>query len=101
MRWQCPCSLEGQWYPGVHWEEHSQQVKGGDPAPLLSPSGATFGELCAVLGSSVQERQGATGEGQQRGTKMMRGLEHLLQERLGELGLRRLREDLINTYKHL
>ncbi|RMC15138.1 hypothetical protein DUI87_07320 [Hirundo rustica rustica] len=99
MRWQRPHSLGGQWYPGMHWEERRQQIEGGDPAPLLSPSEAPSGELCAVLGSSAQERQGATGEGQHRGTEVFRGLENLLQEETG--GLRRLRGHLINTYKYL
>lgn len=30
-----PGGQVGQWCPGVHWEEHCQQVTGGDPAPLL------------------------------------------------------------------
>lgn len=55
-----PCGWEGQWYPGVHEEEHVQQVKEGDPTPLLSPSEATSEVLCPVWGSSVQERQGPT-----------------------------------------
>ncbi|KAJ7405711.1 rna-directed dna polymerase from mobile element jockey-like [Willisornis vidua] len=57
----CPCGQEGQWDPGVHWEEHCQQVKGGDPAPLFSRYEAIFGVLCPVLGSLIQERHGAPG----------------------------------------
>jgi len=42
--------------PGVHEEEHGQQVKGGNPPPLFHPGDATSEILCPVLGSSVQER---------------------------------------------
>ncbi|RMC13120.1 hypothetical protein DUI87_10651 [Hirundo rustica rustica] len=69
MSQQCPCGQEGQWYPGLHYEEHSQQVKGGDPAPLLSPGDATSEVLCPVLGSSGQERYGAPGVGPAEGNK--------------------------------
>lgn len=55
----CPCGLEPPWDPGVHLDVYGQQVKGGDPAPLLDPGEATPG----VLGSSVPDRQGTTGEG--------------------------------------
>ncbi|RMC04952.1 hypothetical protein DUI87_18130 [Hirundo rustica rustica] len=63
MSQQCPCGLAGQWYPEVHWEDHCQQIKGGDPAPPLSPGEVTSGVLCPVLGSSVQGRNGAPGVG--------------------------------------
>ncbi|KAJ7395818.1 hypothetical protein BTVI_151141 [Pitangus sulphuratus] len=65
-----------------------QQVRGDDPPPLLSPGEATSGILCPFLGSSVQERQGDTGQYPVEDTKMMRDLEHLsYEEILWELGL--------------
>ena len=43
----------------MHYKEHGQKGKGGDPCPLLCPGKATFGMLCPVQGSSVQERRGS------------------------------------------
>lgn len=43
-----------RWYLELHTEEHSQQVKGVDPSPLLSTV-AMPGVLCLVLGSPVEE----------------------------------------------
>ena len=31
----CSCSLEGQWYPGLHQQTGSQQGEGGHCPPLL------------------------------------------------------------------
>lgn len=42
---------------------------------MSEPSEATSGLWCSVLVSTVQERQGAPGEGPVEATNMMRGLE--------------------------
>jgi len=34
----CHCGKEGQQPPGLHWEEHCQQVSRDHPSPLLSTS---------------------------------------------------------------
>ena len=52
----CPGCQGGQWDPGVHQEQCSQQVEGGSPPPLLCPGEAPSAVLCPVLGSPVQER---------------------------------------------
>lgn len=46
----------------MHLKERGQQIKGDDPPPLLCPGGATSRVLCAVLGSSAQEKQGTSRE---------------------------------------
>lgn len=62
-----PRGKESQQHPALHWEEHRQQVKGGDPSPLLSTGEATSGVLLPVPRSPVHERHGATGESPAKG----------------------------------
>jgi len=55
--------------PGVHREERGQEDEGGSPSPLHCPSEASYGVLCPVLGSPLQERLRATGESPAEGYK--------------------------------
>lgn len=63
----------------------------GDPAPPLSPAEAASGTLCAVLGSSGQQRQGTTAEGPVEATRMMSHhlISHEEREELGLFSLQR------------
>ncbi|KAJ7420627.1 hypothetical protein WISP_47589 [Willisornis vidua] len=82
-------------------DKDCQQVKRGDPAPLLSPSEAASGVLCPVLGTSGQERHGAPGASPLWAAKMARGLEHVFYEERQSLEKRQLRVDLMNVYQYL
>ena len=56
------CALVAKKTDGIieaHQKVCGQQVKGGDPPPLLCPGVATFRLLCQVLGYTVQKRQGS------------------------------------------
>lgn len=65
----------------------SLQVEEGDPSPLLSTGKATPAVQCPVVGSSVQERYRATRQSPLplgRSAKMIKALEHLLEEEKAE-----------------
>lgn len=68
-----------QWYPGVHQEQGSQQVQGGGPPPLFGPTEATSGVPCpgSSCTYSVQEKEGAAGEGPVEANKDDYGMQHL------------------------
>lgn len=69
-----PCGKPGLWFPKLQRAKCVQQVRGGDPAPLLS-SGDTSGVLCTPLGFPEQDRYRCIGTAQQKAIRMFK--EHL------------------------
>ena len=64
-----------------------QQIKEGDPPPLLCTGKATCGVLCPVLGSPVEKNRNLLGV-KWRATKITKGLEYLpYEERISKMCL--------------
>jgi len=99
----CLHSPESQPYPGLHQKKRGQQAKGGDPALLLCAEEASPGVLHPDVESSVQKRHGPVGAQPEVGHKKMnQGIKHLsYKDRLRELGLFRLRGDLVTVFQNL
>jgi len=65
----CTRSPESQLYPGLHQDKCGQQVKEGDPAPLLLSDETLPGLLHPALKPPTQEGHGAIGVGPEEGHK--------------------------------
>ena len=69
------CSPVSLPYPGLHQKKHGQQVKGGDPVPLLCTGETSPGVLHPDAESSVQERHRPVGvlpeEGHKNGASLL------------------------------
>jgi len=63
----CTRSPKGLLYPGLHQEQHGQQVKGGDSAPLLRTGETPHGVLHPALEPSAQEGHRPVGVGPEEG----------------------------------
>jgi len=59
----CTRSPEGQPCPGLHPQQHGQQVKGGVSALLLHSGETPLGVLRPALEPSAQDRHGPVGVG--------------------------------------
>jgi len=101
----CPCTLEGQLYPGLHHKHCGQQGEGGDSASLLHSGETSPG----VLLWSPQHRKDTDllKRVWRRATEMFRELECLsYEEKVRALGLfslerQRLRGDCTAAFRYL
>ena len=110
MNQQCALvAKKGNGILGSLKKKHGQQVKGGDPPPLLCPGRpCPHLEYCIHFWAPQYKKDRDLLERVQwKATKVIKGLEHLAcEERLGDVDLfslekRRLRGDVINVYTYL
>ena len=62
---QCVLAAQKPLYPQLHQNQGGQQIKGGNPAPLLCAGETSPGVLCPDVEFSVQERHGPAGPHQE------------------------------------
>lgn len=84
--------------PGLHEEEHWQQVEGGDPSLILNIGEAVPQVLGPVLGSPGLEMYRHTEIVQQRATELMKTQEHFSRERMVvQFGMEKAQSILTNA----
>ncbi|KAJ7404026.1 hypothetical protein WISP_147897 [Willisornis vidua] len=97
----CPCGKGGHQPPGLHQADCCQQVRRGDPAPLLSP-GETCLEYCSQCWAPQYMRDMDLLERvPQKATDDSGPYEQSLRFRIIQPGEGKPEEDLINDYTYL
>ena len=86
---------ETQLYTRLYLKKYDQQVKRGNPTPLLCAGETSSGVLHPDVESSVQERHGLIERIQRRATKRFQGMKNLSYEgrlRAGAVQMEKRRE---------